>query len=165
MATWVGLVGVLAGALIAFGSQYLVSKTERQERTTETLLEQCATIIALSEDFRDRIWQERQHLAVNVVKWDLGAYRLAEARLRVLHHEPEFLAALKELRDAVGELDRSWRQEPCDESIVDSAWAAHRDKINLFVAVSSEAFGSRSTRTTLAKRSRTKQLTLGNGRS
>lgn len=109
VATWVGLVGVLAGALIAFGSQYLVSKTERQERNTGLLLEQCAMIIALSEDHRNRVWEERHHVAVDVVaKWDIGAYRLAEARLKILSQEPDFLAALEALHKSGTELGISW---------------------------------------------------------
>lgn len=63
MATWVGLIGVLAGALIAFVSQYLVGRSERQERNEALLLEQCALLIALSEDYRNRVWEERHQVA------------------------------------------------------------------------------------------------------
>jgi len=85
MEAWIGLAGVIAGAAIALGGQYLTRRSEQRERLTTVLLEQCATVVALSEDFRNRVWEERNQLAENVVaKWDLAAYRLAEARLRIL---------------------------------------------------------------------------------
>jgi hypothetical protein len=130
--------GVIAGALIAFGSQYLVSRTERQERNTGLLLEQCATVIALSEDQRNRIWEERQHVADDVVaKWDIGTYRLAEARLKILSREPDLLAALDALHRSGTTLGRAWRLSTGDEAAVDVAWTAHRDAINRFIAASS----------------------------
>ncbi len=76
MAAWAGLVGVVAGALIAFAGQYVMGRGEKQERFDALLLEQFAVIIALSEDFRNRVWEERNHVASDVVgKWDLEAYR------------------------------------------------------------------------------------------
>jgi hypothetical protein len=79
MDAWVGLVGVVAGAFVAFGGQYLMNKTERQERNTALLLEQCSLIIALSQDYRNRVWEERNQVASDVVgKWDIGTHRLAE---------------------------------------------------------------------------------------
>ncbi len=76
MAAWAGLVGVVVGALIAFAGQYVMGRGEKQERFDALLLEQFAVIIALSEDFRNRVWEERNHVASDVVgKWDLEAYR------------------------------------------------------------------------------------------
>ena len=159
VATWVGLLGVLAGALIAFGSQYLVSKTERQERNVGLLLEQCATIIALSEDYRNRVWEERQNIATDVVaKWDIGTYRLAEARLKVLSQEPAFVEALQALNKSGITLGRSWRLRSADETAVDAAWAAHRDTINRFIAASSQVVDHPSTRNPLRRSVRTKAV-------
>ena len=88
MAEWIGLAGVVAGAVIAFGGQYLLRRAERQDRNDALLLEQFAIIIALSEDYRNRVWEERNQVANSVVNaWDLGTYRLAEARLRVLSRD------------------------------------------------------------------------------
>ena len=139
MATWVGLIGVLAGALIAFGGQYLVGRSDRQERNEALLLEQCALLIALSEDYRNRIWEERHQVASDVVaKWDIGTYRLAEARLRILSREPKFVAALEALHKSGGALGTAWRLGLNDEAAVDRAWAAHRDALNGFIAASSQ---------------------------
>ena len=110
MATWVGVVGVLAGALIAFGGQYLMGRSERQERNETLLLEQCALIIALSQDYRNRVWEERHQVASDVVgRWDIGTYRLAEARLQLLSGEPKLLAALEALHKSGVALGRAWR--------------------------------------------------------
>jgi hypothetical protein len=73
MTAWVGLAGVIAGAIIAFAGQYVMRRGDKQERFDALLLEQFADIIALSEDFRNRIWEERNQVASDVVsKWDLG---------------------------------------------------------------------------------------------
>jgi hypothetical protein len=79
------LVGVVAGALFAFAGQYVLRRIEKQDRYDALLLEQFTCIIGLSEDFRNRIWEERKQVASDVVsKWDLAAYRRAEALLRIL---------------------------------------------------------------------------------
>lgn len=158
VATWVGLVGVIAGALIAFGSQYLVNRAERQERDTGLLLEQCALVIALSEDHRNRVWEERQGRAADLVaKWDFGAYRLAEARLRVLSQEPDLLAALAALRESGKALGLAWFGH-ADEAVIDTTWVANRDAIERFVTVSSQVVGHRSTRSLLKRGARAKEL-------
>jgi hypothetical protein len=147
MAAWIGLVGVVAGAFVAFSGQYLMSRTERQERNTALLVEQCALIIALSEDYRNRVWEERNQVASDVVgKWDIGTYRLAEARLRVLSLEPDFLAALEALHNSGIALGRAWRLGTSDDATVDNAWAASRDALERFVSFSSQIIQPRSTR-------------------
>jgi hypothetical protein len=40
VAEWIGLVGVIAGALIALGGQYLLRSTERKDRNSTLVLEQ-----------------------------------------------------------------------------------------------------------------------------
>jgi len=139
MAAWIGLVGVVAGALIAFGGQYLTRRSDRQERNDALLLEQFAQVIALSEDYRNRVWEERKQVASDVVgKWDFGTYRLAEARLRVLSQDPKLIAALEALHETGVELGKAWRFTPGDQSAVDNAWKANREAIERFVAVSSQ---------------------------
>jgi len=146
MATWVGLIGVLAGALIAFGGQYLVGRSERQERNEALLIEQCALLIALSEDYRNRVWEERHQVASDVIgRWDIGTYRLAEARLRVLSREPKLLAAVEALHKSGTALGKAWRLGSNNEAMVDSAWAAHRGAVDRFIAVSSQMIPRRPT--------------------
>jgi hypothetical protein len=73
MAAWVGLVGVVTGALFAFASQYVLRRVEKKGQYETLLLEQFTCIIGLSEDFRNRIWEERNQLASDVVaNWDMA---------------------------------------------------------------------------------------------
>ena len=147
VATWVGLIGVLAGALIAFGGQYLMGRSERQERSAAILLEQCAVLIASSEDFRGRVWEERNSPGRDVVgKWDGETYGLAEARLRLLSQESDFLAALEALRESGKALAKAWDQAASDEAAVDSAWLEYRSAITQFVTVGSRLIRPRSGR-------------------
>jgi hypothetical protein len=78
-------------------------RSEARERSETLLLEQSAVIVALSEDYRNRVWEERAQVASDVVgAWDIGTYRLAEARLRILSRDPEILDALDRLHKSLG---------------------------------------------------------------
>jgi len=92
----------------------------------------------LSEDYRNRVWEERSKLAGDVVAaWDMGAYRLAEARLRILSGDHGLLEAMDELRESGKALGKAWRLEPRDDHLVDTAWHAHRQALAGFAAASS----------------------------
>lgn len=130
---------MVAGAAIALGGQFLTRRSEQRERLATVLLEQCAAMIALSEDFRNRVWEERNRLAEDAVaKWDLAGYRLAQARLRILCRDPDVLTAIERLRKAGTDLGGTWRVSPHDETAVDAAWEAHRSALKAFIAVGSE---------------------------
>lgn len=145
VAAWIGLVGVAVGALLAFGGQYLMVRSERQERNTALLLEQCALIISLSEDYRNRVWEEQSKVASEVVaKWDIGTYRLAEARLRLLSRQPDFLASLDALDKSGRAVGAAWRLGVTDDSAFERALVAHRDALERFVSVSSQITQLRS---------------------
>ena len=141
MGAWIGLVGVVAGALIALVSQYLIRNSEARERRDALLLEQLAIIIALSGDYRDRVWQERKKVATGVVAaWDIGSYRLAEAKLRILSQDTNLLDALMALNQRGGELGVSWRLSPEDEAQTEIAWKAHKAALERFIAAGSTTF-------------------------
>jgi hypothetical protein len=145
MTAWVGLAGVIAGAIIAFAGQDIMRRGDKRERFDALLLEQFADIIALSEDFRNRIWEERKQVASDVVgKWDLGAYRHAEARLRILSQEPNVKTALETLHEAGANLGDTWRTESGDKATIDSALTAHRDAIEQLLAVGSQIIRHRA---------------------
>ena len=141
MGAWIGLVGVVAGALIALVSQYLIRNSEARERRDTLLLEQLAMIIALSGDYRDRVWQERKKVVTDVVAaWDIGSYRLAEAKLRILSQDTNLLEALMALNRSGGELGVSWRLSPEDEAQTEAAWKAHKAALERFITAGSTAF-------------------------
>jgi hypothetical protein len=88
MDAWIGLADVIAGALIALSGQYLMHRSEAHERSEALLPEQAAMIVALSKDYRNRIWEERNNIAADVVgAWDIGTFRLAEALLPILSRD------------------------------------------------------------------------------
>lgn len=147
MQVWIGLVGVIAGAVIALGGQYVTRRSEVRERQETLLLEQCALVVALSEDFRNRVWEERHNVAEGVVaRWDLGAYRMAQARLRIMCNEPDVLSALGTLSQAGGDLGKMWRLSPDSEKDVQEAWEVHRSAINSFIACSSQLLRAQARR-------------------
>ena len=138
MGAWIGLVGVVAGALVALVSQYIIRNSEARERRDALLLKQLAMVIALSEDYRDRIWRERNMIATGVVaSWDIGSYRLAEAKLKILCQDSNLLATLVALNRRGGELGTSWSLSPEDESRTEAAWKAHKAALEQFIAAGS----------------------------
>jgi hypothetical protein len=109
-----------------------------RERQAALLLEQCALLIALSEDYRNRVWEERNQIAVGVVAaCDLGAYRLAQARLRILCREPRVLSAIDNLHETGTSLGKAWRVSPHDDDDVQAGWEAHKSAARAFADASS----------------------------
>ena len=144
MGAWIGLAGVIAGALVAFVSQYVLRGAETRDRRDSLVLEQLATLIAMSEDFRNRVWEERHKVASGVVAdWDIRTHRLAEARLQLLCTDDGLLSALGSLPATGQELGRTWRSSPEDEARVQSAWEAHRTAMSQFITAGSRAFTRR----------------------
>ncbi len=141
MGAWIGLVGVVAGALVALVSQYVIRNSEARERRDTLLLEQLAMVIALSADYRDRVWQERNRVATGVAAaWDMRSYRLAEAKLKILCQDSNLLAALMALNESGIELGKSWGLSSEDEAQTEAAWKAHKAALERFIAVSSTVF-------------------------
>ena len=139
MGAWIGLVGVVAGALLTLASQHLIRNSEIRERRDTFLLEQLAIIVALSYDYQNRIWEERHGIAAGVVAaWDFGTYRLAEAKIRILCQDRKVLSALTSLNQTGGELGRSWRTSPENVARTKAAIDAHSTAIEQFEAVSSK---------------------------
>jgi hypothetical protein len=141
MGAWIGLVGVVAGALVALVSQYLIRNSEARERRDTLLLEQLAMVIALSEDYRDRVWQERNKVAEGVAAaWDMRSYRLAEAKLKILCRDSNLLATLTALNRSGIELGVSRSQSPENEAQTEAAWKAHKAALEQFITASSMMF-------------------------
>jgi hypothetical protein len=107
------------------------------------ILEQCAQLVALSEDYRNRVWEER-NLGVTdlVAQWDLGGYRLADARLHLLSSDETVLTASRALHRAGVNLGVAWRTTPRSDGEIDTAWTNHKQAINDFIDASRTAFGT-----------------------
>jgi hypothetical protein len=86
--------------------------TPNRTRAGELLLKQCAQLIALSEDFRNRAWEEDG--------WDGAAHRLAMARARILCQDAAVLAALAEMEESGREYGSHLRRsDVSDEELAD----------------------------------------------
>jgi hypothetical protein len=141
---WAGLVGVVAGAILATLGQHVFRRSDARERLGLLLLEQCSLLVALSEDYRNRVWEERKGLGDDAVaQWDLGAYRLAQARLKILCRDAATLDSIVELQQAGIALGRSWRLSRQDVPEVEEAWKRHKVALATFVQVSSKLVGAK----------------------
>lgn len=136
------LVSVVVGALIAFVGQAVAGRVERRGRIGDLLLDQCAQVVALEEDFRNRLWEER-HLDQKdrVAGWDLVGYRLAAARIRLLASRHPMALALDEVRRAGTALGRYWRLGKIDEDEIERLWVAHKNAIEAFVVAARGEIG------------------------
>lgn len=118
MNAWLTVVAALAGGLIALAGQFITGRTESKRERRRQLLESCAVVVSLSEDFRNRVWEERTlGKTGRVDEWDLGRSRMAENQL--LCDDPHVLAALEGLRTAGRDLGSYWRRGMIDEAHLD----------------------------------------------
>lgn len=137
MGAWVTLAAAVAGAAIAIVGQYVTRRGENGIRRAELVLEQCSQLVALSEDFRNRVWEERElGQSGRVDDWNLAAYRLAAARLRILCGDSRVLAALDEMNDAGKKLGAYWRRGNVDPSDFEQRYERLKMGVEVFVAAS-----------------------------
>src|SRR3954468_19939806 len=125
MSAWVGLFGGIVGAMLAMLGQWINNRLASRGRFTELLVVQCSQLIALSEDYRNRVWEERSGLSTDAVAlWDLAGYRVAEAHLQILSEDNMILSAVGDLKRTGTALGKAWRLR-ADGDVVESAWLAH----------------------------------------
>ena len=94
MGAWVTIAAGVVGAAIALVGQQWGRRGENRTHVGELVLEQCAHLIALSEDFRYRAWEESVlGQEGRVASWDLSSHRLAKARAEILCRDAAFLVS------------------------------------------------------------------------
>jgi hypothetical protein len=134
---WVTLVAAVAGAAIALAGQHVAKRGETRTRRGELLLEQCAQVVALSDEFRSRVWEEAKlGKQGQVDAWDLGGYRLAAARIRILSDDASLVAALEELTNSGKQLGAYWRRGKVDLDELQSRRELDKVACSDFVQVS-----------------------------
>jgi hypothetical protein len=137
MDAWAGLLGAVIGGLLTMAGQQLTTRRDvTYRRRRDELLASVSILIALSEDYRNRVWEERHGLSTTVVaEWDLTAYRLAHARLSVLLTDIDALLVLEQLQQTGRTLGRVWRTQRADGPDVQAAWEKHKEAVNRFLIV------------------------------
>jgi hypothetical protein len=139
MSAWVTLAAGVVGAAIALGGQQWGRRGEHRIQVGELLLEQCACIIALSTDFRNRAWEETVlGLKGRVDSWDLGSYRLARARIELLCKDGAVLSALEGLAASGQDYGAHLRRGDLDEDQLAALRARDIAACRAFVKESSQ---------------------------
>jgi hypothetical protein len=140
MSAWIGLLGAVAGAAIAIVGQQLGYRAEARDQLQAQILEQCSQLVALSQDFRNRVWEERRGIPANPVKdWDFVGYRLAEAKLQLLAPTARLSHAIVDLRESGVELARQWRLRHEWDPDAAAAWESNGAAIEEFLAAGRQA--------------------------
>ena len=148
MAAWIGLIGTLIGAGATLLSQYLVKRPEKHDDRMMLMVARSAQLVALANDYRNRIWEERSlGVADRVSPWNLQDYRLAEAHISIVCRAPSVRLSLRELNEAGKELGRVWRTDASKEPEVEAAGRRHREALGSFIESSADyiaAMGKRA---------------------
>ncbi|WP_433761567.1 hypothetical protein [Nocardia sp. CA-135398] len=140
MQGWFALVGVATGGLVAIVGQYVIRLEDRRNALVDLILEQCAQVIAVEEDIRNRVWEGRTlGLRGPVSEWPLAQYLLAEARLKVACRDDELHEALRRMQAAGAALGKAWRQDQRDDSDIEAVWQQHRGALDHLIHVSGAA--------------------------
>jgi len=138
MDAWITLLAGIAGAVIALGGQQWGIWNSSRTRAGELLLEQCAQLIALSEDFRNRAWEETVlGQKGRVDGWDVAAHRLAMARARILCKDSAVLEALAEMEESGKEYGGHLRRGDVSEEELAALRDRNRASINALASASS----------------------------
>jgi hypothetical protein len=129
------------------------STTPGESGAREILLKQSALMLALKDDFENRLWEEREvGLRDRVSEWDLTSSRLAKAKLQILSGSKDLDAAVAKLHTTGVKLGRYWRQHSrsqlrqpgprqIDEAEPDRLLAAHRAARQTFLDASTDLGG------------------------
>ncbi|SEF33014.1 hypothetical protein SAMN05421837_106561 [Amycolatopsis pretoriensis] len=131
---------MIVGATIALFGQFMSRTVEYKREGRRLFVENCASLIALEEDFRNRVWEERKlGLSDSVAQWDLSGYRLVAAQVRLTSDDERLLRSLADLRVAGQELGKSWRMGSLDSDELEVAWKKHKSALENFVAAAKRA--------------------------
>ncbi len=135
MDAWIALAAGIVGAAIALVGQYVTRRTDRISSHIDDVVEQCSQFFALSEDFRNRFWEESQlKQEGRVDDWDIAAHRLVEARLRIVCDDEALLTAIEELSSSGKALGSYWRRGSTDQAELDQRYERYKVAIGRFVA-------------------------------
>lgn len=138
-----GLLAVATGAAIAVAAQWAIGYFGKSEARSRQLKDECAVLLALSEDLQKRVMQQLRGTAPaeNAYPWDGAAYRRARIRLQSLDPPLSIRAALTDLDETRADLRLASRLAAAHPTAEyeDLAYAvqAHADAIGHFATAGS----------------------------
>jgi hypothetical protein len=98
-------------------------------------------VVALEEDFRNRLWEERKlDQSGRIDGWDVAGFRLAAARVRLLTADRRVAEALAATTRAGTDLGSYWRRGNRDEDETERLWRSHREALEAFVLAAGGKF-------------------------
>lgn len=126
MEVWIGLVGVVIGALAAVAVQWIQLRATDQRADKQALLDVCANIVGLEHLFRHRIWAyKRTGDETKLDEWPIGERRLADARVLILSADDRLRKALLDLRNSGAEFSVSRDADEAEfEELSRAHWAS-----------------------------------------
>jgi hypothetical protein len=110
MNAWAAVVAAIAGGAIALAGQNAGQRRDKQVRVGELLLEACEQVVSLSDDFRNRLWEEVElGQEGRVGEWNLLGNQLAVARIKLLTDDHTLLQRLEGLTASGKAMGAYWR--------------------------------------------------------
>jgi hypothetical protein len=136
----VTLLATLAGAGIAFFSQWIFDRRQRTDRLGKLILKYGALLLAVNEDFENRLWEERVlGLKERVDNWDLASSRRARLNLEILSADPILKQALSRLHSTGVAVGSYWRINRSNDKKLEALLADHQVARKEFQAATSVA--------------------------
>ena len=133
--TVLALVGVIVGGAITLWTQSQGYKFLRQDRRGTGVLDSATTVISLAEDYKNRMWEERNGLSSGAIEsWDIARSADAHTRLRLLSNDEALHAASKDLKASGTRLGKAWRLTRIDGPEVEDAWQDYKRALDAFTA-------------------------------
>jgi hypothetical protein len=141
---WIALLAALVGGGLAIAGQLITRRSEGNARRLDLLLEQCSRLAALSDDYRNRLWEERVLGMVDRTSgWDFERFTVACAHVRILCRDEHVIAALDELATSGKALGGYWRRGEVEDQEVDQRYERDKAAVAAFLAATSRYVGRR----------------------
>lgn len=138
MSAWAAVVAAIAGGAIALAGQFAGRRRDKQVRIGELLLEACEQVVSLSDDFRNRLWEEVElGQEGRVGEWNLLGNQLAVARIKLLTDDRILLQRLEGLTASGKAMGAYWRRGNVDHAELNSRRETDKVACAAFIAASS----------------------------
>ncbi len=112
-----GLVGVVVGAVVAFAGQVFIRRREEKERWLTVLLEECANLYVLEQEFRGGIWLAYGEGDFERLRqWGRTDRRMSGTKLRLVCTDSELVDSAERLTALGKQVWNVAKEDPDGES-------------------------------------------------